>query len=456
MRKRAKNEMKGVTFSPILNSKSVDMFNNSNNISVVEDRLLTYKNERQEKLIKERTRKIIQDHEQHTFRPEVNEKSRILASIVKKTREDFMKKFKSEDNLNKSEILDKSHTLSLDDKNEESKQNQINNINAQNYKSSVVSESFSNMAKLDKTSRSKTPTRNENTLYSNKNKILKKSEALNNLTIRSNNSKSTNNLNSSSKSPLSKTNNKMVYVPKHKTLIKKQAVNFNKTSSTIHDFLYDERKIQPLKKKQNEQFWDKQVQPFTPYIPDNVRELYPKRVETTSEFINRLHNTKNTTDEIIIEVKKKQVLDNSINRITGQELYKPKICRGPLNPNKRQENFDIDKFYNQKLIEDNNKLHEEEILNNLEKKKHYLELSMKSVLKMKIEKYKEIFHLLDSDQDGFISSRNIKLSNLNSDILETLTPVLEDLQKNEKKMNFKEFCLCADRYLSPKIFSISN
>ena len=113
----------------------------------------------------------------------------------------------------------------------------------------------------------------------------------------------------------------------------------------------------------------------------------------------------------------------------------------------------MDKFYGQKLLEDNNKLHEEEMLNTLEKKKHFLEISMKSVLKMKIEKYKEIFYMLDSDQDGLISSRQIKLSNLNSDILETLAPLFEDLQKNGKNMDLKQFCLNADKYLSPKIFS---
>jgi len=57
---------------------------------------------------------------------------------------------------------------------------------------------------------------------------------------------------------------------------------------------------------------------------------------------------------------------------------------------------------------------------------------MQSVLKMKIEKYKEIFDLLDSDKDGFISSRNIKLSNLDVDMLKTLTPMLEELQKSGK------------------------
>jgi len=77
---------------------------------------------------------------------------------------------------------------------------------------------------------------------------------------------------------------------------------------------------------------------------------------------------------------------------------------------------------------------------------------MKIVLKMKIEKYKEIFTLLDCDNDGIISAQSIKLSNINSNLLEMLTPLLDELQSKNLKMNFKEFCIFADKLLSIKIF----
>ena len=78
-------------------------------------------------------------------------------------------------------------------------------------------------------------------------------------------------------------------------------------------------------------------------------------------------------------------------------------------------------------------------------------ISRETVLKMKIVKYKEIFSMLDSDCDGYISSKNIRLSVLEQDLLVALTPIFEDLQKNDTKMNFKEFCIKADRYLTVKI-----
>ena len=78
-------------------------------------------------------------------------------------------------------------------------------------------------------------------------------------------------------------------------------------------------------------------------------------------------------------------------------------------------------------------------------------ISKETVLKMKIVKYKEIFSMLDSDCDGYISSKNIRLSVLEQDLLVALTPIFEDLQKNDTKMNFKEFCIKADRYLTVTI-----
>lgn len=74
-----------------------------------------------------------------------------------------------------------------------------------------------------------------------------------------------------------------------------------------------------------------------------------------------------------------------------------------------------------------------------------------TVLKMKIVKYKEIFNMLDSDKDGYISTKSIRLSVLGQDLLEALTPILEDLQKNKARMNFKQFCIKADRCLTVKI-----
>lgn len=160
-------------------------------------------------------------------------------------------------------------------------------------------------------------------------------------------------------------------------------------------------------------------------------------------------NSRKEAEEIIIQRTREE---GEIDPLTRKPLYKPTITRGPKDPNRREITVNLDGYYDNLLMEKKKKVHEEEMLNNLEKKKQWLERSMKSVLKMKIDKYKEIFDLLDSDKDGYISFKNIKLSEVNSEILEALTPLFEELQKKSNYIDFKEFCIKADGLLAVKIF----
>ncbi len=161
-------------------------------------------------------------------------------------------------------------------------------------------------------------------------------------------------------------------------------------------------------------------------------------------------NSKKEAEEIIIAKKRESDLNKDPE--TGKQLFKPTITRGPINPEQRKVTVDLQGYYDNMLLENKKKVHEEEMLNNLQKKKHWLEKSMKSVLKMKIEKYKQIFDLLDSDKDGFISFKNIKLSEVNAEVLEALTPLFDELQKKGNYIDFKQFCIKADEMLAVKIF----
>jgi hypothetical protein len=77
--------------------------------------------------------------------------------------------------------------------------------------------------------------------------------------------------------------------------------------------------------------------------------------------------------------------------------------------------------------------------------------------KLKKEKLKELFNKLDSDNDGYISLKNIKLSSINNQILSALTPVLAKLQKdNNRKMNFNEFFLRCDQNLYEILLDSNN
>ena len=67
---------------------------------------------------------------------------------------------------------------------------------------------------------------------------------------------------------------------------------------------------------------------------------------------------------------------------------------------------------------------------------------------MKLKKYKELFTLLDSDQDGLISSNKIQLTKVNENVLKNISPILEELNQTKKEMNFKEFCIKLDKLMT--------
>lgn len=67
---------------------------------------------------------------------------------------------------------------------------------------------------------------------------------------------------------------------------------------------------------------------------------------------------------------------------------------------------------------------------------------------MKIKKYKELFTLLDSDNDGLISSEKIQLTKVEENVLKNISPILEELNQTKKEMNFKEFCIKLDKLLT--------
>jgi hypothetical protein len=211
------------------------------------------------------------------------------------------------------------------------------------------------------------------------------------------------------------------------TKIKNRKVYKN---TKLHEYLYQEANIKKSKKSEQLKEYMQQVYPFKPTMSEKAKKI--DRKETQKEFIARLNNVRKSAEEIIVKMK--------------ENNFKPNVSRGP-----RLSRDSDSSFYDQRLTKEKDKLNKEEIKNNLEKKKIWMENSMKSVLKMKIEKYKEIFDLLDSDKDGIISSKNIRLSNLDEATLQTLTPLLQELQS--KNMDFKAFCLEADKYLAVKIFN---
>jgi len=229
--------------------------------------------------------------------------------------------------------------------------------------------------------------------------------------------------------------------------IKKIELNPEKN---LYDYLYLESKIIKDKKDKKLDENMKKNYPFKPTISKKNNELIKNKNETKEDFINRMAMNKNQYEEIQSLIDKKNNKNNNKNH--SQKLFQPLITRGPKNPIQRQFSVNEKGDYEKKLNKENNELFNNEISNTMTKKNLYLKNSMEIILKKKTEILKQIFNLLDSDNDGFISSEKIKLSNLNQQTLVLLTPFLEELQSNKDNITFKEFYEKAEPLLS-KLFS---
>jgi hypothetical protein len=385
---KVQQEMKEARFSPQIDKKSNRIASNSPDAKEkVEDRLIKYGQEKRDKLMKEKTKKKINDLD-FSYHPEVGEKSMIMAQIKRKER--------LTDLSNISVTNNQTFTTEIDDR-----------VNSE--------EEFVSKAK-------------------DKNSFVSSDYTFTNMKSRK-------------KEDVSfRTDKSMTRSDNNKSRTRTKTPVKLDPDKSIHDCLYLEAKLIEEKKKDKEKKHMNTYCPFKPNIPESSKKL-AHREETKDQFIKRLINSKKEAEELI--VRKKSQVETELRK----KMFKPCVGRPPKDPKTRDVTVNLDGYYDQKVLSHKTKVHEEEMLNNLEKKKLFLERSMKSILKMKIEKYKEIFDDLDSDKDGFISTRHIRLSTLDSEMLTLLTPLLEDLQRIDSPMNFKTFCLKADSLISVKIFN---
>ena len=136
---------------------------------------------------------------------------------------------------------------------------------------------------------------------------------------------------------------------------------------------------------------------------------------------------------------KKELINNS---------FIPIITRGPKNVNQREINENLKGYYDKRIFGKKEQLQINEKKNNIEKKKYYLLKTSELIMKMKSEKYKILFELLDSDKDGLISYDKIKLTGINNDILTAITPVLRELYQLKTSFDFKTFSNKLDNLLT--------
>ena len=231
----------------------------------------------------------------------------------------------------------------------------------------------------------------------------------------------------------------------HSTDMKNKNVQKEKRSLTppvynTFDYLYYESEQQDEKIRKKQEMHFKRYYPFKPRISPYAKQLKNKNKESTAQFINRI--SKN-----LEEIK---TVNKSKTNMNNKNTFRPKISRGPKNPNQRNVTVNLDGFYDKRITKEKNELQKKKNEEDKEKKNLYNQKSKDIIIKMKIQKYKEIFNLLDSNKDGFISNSEIQLTKIDERILNNISPLLEELNKTKKRMNFKEFCIKIDKLMIEK------
>ena len=384
---KEKLEKKELKFKPIINNNSKVPKNdndNDNNSSKIEDKLISYGNKYKQNI----TNKIKENNIESEHRPKLTKETEVLGKIKRKIREENLP----------------NHTIFINP----------------NY---LVE-----------------PMKRNKTIKKEENKLI--------FSFNNNNNK---NLNNRSKSfdNIKKSYYKTYYKPLHpvtrtttKILGRKIPLPQLTPDKNLYDYLYIEAKL--LKEKRDIDIMKDMAKrfPFKPDLSKSMDKHKKQKKKKKNNVFDRLFKAQNLRN------KYNKTPDNSKNKNnlkdskTGQPLFKPIITRGPLNPNRRDLSYDKDLNNNNKL---NNKNNEDlENKKKEENKKKYIEKINKMISEAKKLKYIELFNSLDSDNDGYISNKKIKISILDNKKLIALTPIFKELQYDSVRMDLNNFCQKVD------------
>ena len=216
------------------------------------------------------------------------------------------------------------------------------------------------------------------------------------------------------------------------------------------DYLYYESEKLGEKNRIKQEINFKRNHPFKPRISQQAKQL--KNRETTKDFINRISRH---LEEITIINSSNNNKENRKNRHilieqNSKNDFRPKISRGPKSPMQREVTVNLDGYYDKRLIKEQKNLQTIKEEEDKERRNVYNQKSKDIIMKMKYKKYRELFNLLDSNQDGFISSTKIKLTKIDENVLKNISPILEELNQSKKQMDFKEFCIKIDKLMTEK------
>ena len=485
LEEREQEENRNISPTPRIDPNSrriVEKMRNNKTDNKIEERLINYGYNKKQKHLIEKANNDIKNKIKSPFKPKIDKKSRSIANKNKQNRinksidiieekkkrinyrkidlnKEFGKRNRSIGNEHskkngfinfenpKNNKYNKNLYLSRNNKNPFKKNSNISNENNYNYNlNSYRNSKYDNNTLTDENKTTTTLSQLNKTLELNNaykelyNSIDEKNDSDITKYFGNNGTDLNSNLTENHSRLNSKENN-------HSTDMKNKNGQKEKRSLTppvynTFDYLYYESEQQDEKIRKKQELYFKRYYPFKPRISPYAKQLKNKNKESTAQFINRI--SKNL--EEIKTVNKSKTNMNNNNKNT----FRPKISRGPKNPNQRNVTVNLDGFYDKRITKEKNELQKKKNEEDKEKKNLYNQKSKDIIIKMKIQKYKEIFNLLDSNKDGFISNSEIQLTKIDERILNNISPLLEELNKTKKRMNFKEFCIKIDKLMIEK------
>ena len=200
----------------------------------------------------------------------------------------------------------------------------------------------------------------------------------------------------------------------------------------LYDFLYLEKKILEQKRKKEVKNILETNYPFKPKLNKSFNKKIKSRynnISKNNDYLKNLHQLKLTRNI-------KNELDNPL---ISKTYVKPYFTKVEKKDHLRYISEENDKSFSNILNESIKKSKLKENIFKNSNKKQYLKNSYNIILNVRKIKYKELFNTLDSDKDGFISSKKIKLSEIDNQKLISLTPILKKMQYQGLQMDLDMF-----------------
>lgn len=210
--------------------------------------------------------------------------------------------------------------------------------------------------------------------------------------------------------------------------------------NNLYEYLYLESKL--LKQKRDDAI-QKNLNLTCPFKP-KLNDSFNKNIKNNEgDVFQRLYNIKYENRKLATEMKLKKKFNFYSDDNTPDFLYKKNIKKyNNIKTDNNNSNRDSSKNDNSYINSINRIINEDNIDKddfNKENKKNYIKKSYITILKAKYIKYFELFNSLDSDKDGIISYKKIKLSNIDTEKLISLAPILYEIQYKGLELDFQAF-----------------